>query len=111
MKKNKKTAFPVPQNERTESYWKQLNRVLDPELGIGIVDLGLIYAVDIDTKGTATVTMTLTSMGCPAGPEIMRRIEVEMGKVSGVKHVVVELVWEPVWGQDLVSPDVRELMF
>lgn len=111
MKKKENNTQIVPISERTESYWKQLNRVLDPELGIGIVDLGLIYRVDIDTQGVAKVTMTLTSMGCPAGPEIMKRIEVEMGKVSGVKRVIVNLVWEPVWGQDLVSPDVRELLF
>lgn len=108
---SEKQCVPVPIHKRTEEYWKLLNRVIDPELGIGIIDLGLVYRVDINKKGVATVTMTFTSMGCPAGPEIMRRVEVEMGKVSGVKDVKLNIVWEPVWGADFVSPDVRELLF
>lgn len=106
-----KPLVPVPISDRTQDYWKLLNKVLDPELGIGIIDLGLVYQVGITKKGVATVTMTFTSMGCPVGPEIMRRVEVEMAKAKGVKDVKINIVWEPVWGVDLVSPDVRELLF
>src|SRR3989338_8419755 len=88
-------------DDHKEGYWEVLNRVIDPELDVGIVDLGLIYGVTIE-HGIATVTMTLTSMGCPAGPEIMRRVEVEMGTFQGVRDVYVDLVWEPVWGPDRV---------
>ncbi len=101
---------PVPREKQTENTWKLLNNVIDPELGVGIVDLGLIYDIKI-TEGIATVTMTLTSMGCPAGPEIMRRVESEMGRYPGVKDVKVNLVWEPVWGQDRISEDIRSILF
>lgn len=101
---------PVPPEERTQGYWKLLNNVIDPELDVGIVDLGLIYDVSI-VKGVATVTMTLTSMGCPAGPEIMRGIEHEMGKYEGIKDVIVNLVWEPIWGPDRVHEAIRDLLF
>ena len=101
---------PVPREKQTEGYWAILNKVVDPELDVGIVDLGLIYGVGIE-NGIATVTMTLTSMGCPAGPEIMRRVEAEMGTYSGIRDVYVDLVWEPVWGPDRVNEDIRDVLF
>ncbi len=109
-KKAEKTVIPIPREKQTQGYWKLLNMVIDPELDVGIVDLGLVYDATIK-KGIATVTMTLTSMGCPAGPEIMRRVEVEMGKYEGIKDVKVELVWEPVWGPDRIHEDIREVLF
>ena len=109
-KKSKKFLVPRPLEKQTEGYWRLLNMVIDPEMDIGIVDLGLIYEVKI-TKGIARVTMTLTSMGCPAGPEIMRRVEVEMGKYEDVNDVKVDLVWEPVWGPDRIREDIREILF
>lgn len=104
-----KRITPVPREKRTQEYWKILNNVIDPELGIGIIDLGLVYDVNIK-KGRATITMTLTSMGCPAGPEIMRRIEAEMERVPKVAEVLINLVWEPIWGPDLVDPDIRAML-
>lgn len=105
-----KKRTPVPREQQTEDYWKLLNNVIDPELGFGIVDLGLIYTVAIE-DGTATVIMTLTSTGCPAGEEIMRRIETEMSRYPGVDRVNVELVWSPVWGPDRIHPDVKALLY
>ncbi len=111
MKESKrKIVIPVPKERRTEEYWKFLNNVIDPEAGVGIVDLGLIYDVLIN-NGAATVIMTLTSTGCPAGPEIMRRIETEMGNYPDVKDVIVELVWEPIWGPDMIDDSVRGMFF
>ncbi len=101
--------IPVPREKQTEPYWKALNRVVDPELDVGIVDLGLIYNVVIKNS-IATVTMTLTSMSCPAGPDLMRRVESEMGKYHGVKDVRVNLVWEPVWRQDFIKDDIRAIL-
>lgn len=105
-----KKILPVLREKRTERYWELLNNVIDPELGVGIVDIGLIYHVDI-TDGVATVTMTFTSPGCPAGPELMRRVENEMGRYPGVKDVKITIVWSPLWGADLMNPDIRELLF
>ncbi|MBI4599574.1 metal-sulfur cluster assembly factor [Candidatus Uhrbacteria bacterium] len=107
---DEKKVIPVPREKQTGEYWKALNTVIDPELDVGIVDLGLVYDVSVK-KGIATVTMTLTSMGCPAGPEIMRSIEAELGQCSGIKDVKVNLVWEPIWGPDRVHEAIRDLLF
>ncbi len=110
MPSKKHAITPTPKEKRTGVHWERLNAVIDPELGVGIVDLGLVYAAQIK-KGRATITMTLTSMGCPAGPEIIQRIEEEMEKVPKVAEVVVNLVWEPLWGPDLVDPEIRDMIF
>lgn len=101
---------PVPREKQIGTYWKALNNVIDPELDVGIVDLGLVYDVRVK-GGVATVTMTLTSMGCPAGPEIMRSIEAELGQCPGIKDVKVNLVWEPIWATDRVHEAIRDLLF
>ncbi len=108
MPKNTK-QFPVPPEQRTENYWELLNGVIDPELGIGIVDLGLIYDIDV-TDSTATITMTLTSMGCPVGPSIIAQVEERAEEITGVEKVVVKLVWEPAWNADRMNPDVRAML-
>jgi len=100
---------PTQPDERKAEYWRVLNNVIDPELGVGIVDLGLVYGVTIQ-KGIATVRMTLTSMGCPAGPEIMRRVEAELCAFAGVRDVKIDLVWEPVWGHDMINPEIRDML-
>jgi metal-sulfur cluster biosynthetic enzyme len=105
-----KTVTPVPREKQTEGYWKALNNVIDPELDVGIVDLGLIYDIVVE-DGAAIVTMTLTSMGCPEGPEIMRRIESELGQYPGITDVRVNLVWDPIWGPDRVHEAIRDLLF
>lgn len=86
-----KKIIPTPREQRTESYWSQLNNIIDPEIGIGLVDLGLIYNVEIK-KNTATVTITLTSTGCPYGTSIIEQIKEEMKTVPGVKKVLVKVV-------------------
>lgn len=108
--RNNKTVHPVPEEKQTQGYWKTLNTVMDPELDVGIVDLGLIYDVSID-KGVATVTMTLTSVGCPAGPELMEEAKKALLTYQGVKEVIVNLVWEPIWGPDRVHEAIRDLLF
>jgi metal-sulfur cluster biosynthetic enzyme len=83
-----------------------LRRVKDPELNLNIVDLGLIYDVRVD--GTAvTVDMSLTSPGCPSGPEIMTEAEKELRAMPGVSDVTVNLVWTPFWSPDRIEPRVR----
>ena len=101
--------IPVPPEKRTETYWELLNGVMDPEVGMGIVDLGLIYAVEIKNEH-ATVTMTLTSMGCPVGPSIIHQVEDVTKEIPGVKKVTVKLVWDPVWTPDKINPDVRAML-
>lgn len=112
MAKNTKNnlVIPVSVEKQTEWYWKALNTVMDPELDVGIVDLGLVYDVVIDNNA-ALVTMTLTSMGCPAGPEIMDGAKKALLAYPGVMEVVVNLVWEPIWGPDRVHEGIRDLLF
>lgn len=83
-----------------------LRGVTDPELGINIVDLGLIYDISVD-DGTARVTMTLTSPGCPAGAAIMGGAQQAAESVEGVEGADVNLVWKPFWTPERIDPKVR----
>jgi len=80
-----------------------LENVIDPELGIDIVNLGLVYDAELDEEGTAKVTMTLTSMGCPMGPQIVSNIKHELAELPEVKDVDVNIVWNPPWSRDNMS--------
>ena len=93
-----------PLNE--EQVKMALRRVKDPELNLNIVDLGLVYGVRVDgTK--VSVDMSLTSPGCPSGPEIMTGAEEAVRSVPGVEDVQVNLVWTPFWTPDRIEPRIR----
>jgi metal-sulfur cluster biosynthetic enzyme len=84
-------------------------RVKDPELGMNIVDLGLIYRVEITEENTVEITMTLTSPGCPAGPEIITNVQRETHMAyPDVNEVNIHLTWSPFWNPDMMSEDARE---
>lgn len=80
-----------------------LEQVIDPELGIDIVNLGLVYDIDLDEEGTATVTMTLTSMGCPLAGTIVDQVKTAMSDLPEVKETEVNIVWNPPWSKDRLS--------
>ena len=83
-----------------------LRRVKDPELNLNIVDLGLVYGVRVDgTK--VSIDMSLTSPGCPSGPEIMTGAEEAVRGLPGVEDVQVNLVWTPFWTPDRIEPRIR----
>ncbi|MCU7556413.1 metal-sulfur cluster assembly factor [Macrococcus capreoli] len=86
-----------------DSLMGALENVIDPELGIDIVNLGLVYHVDMDDDGLVTVDMTLTSMGCPMGPQIIDQVKTALGELPEVKDVEVNIVWTPVWSKDMMS--------
>jgi metal-sulfur cluster biosynthetic enzyme len=86
-----------------------LRKVKDPELNLNIVDLGLVYDVRAD-GADVEVDMTLTSPGCPAGPQIMTDVERTLKAVPGVAAVNVNLVWDPFWTPDKIEPRVRAYM-
>jgi metal-sulfur cluster biosynthetic enzyme len=94
----------------TKQIWSKLNKVPDPELGISIVDLGLVYAVNIDKKGNVEVIMTLTTMGCPLFDLIQNPVMEEIKKLKGVKKVTVELTFDPPWNTDRMSEDAKAKM-
>ena len=92
-------------NEIMES----LKEVYDPEIGVNIVDLGLVYGVDWDgDRGRVHVDLTLTSPGCPLGPEIIRDIRWSLGKIDDVLEAEVDLVWSPLWHPSMMSDDAKD---
>lgn len=86
-----------------DSMMGALENVIDPELGIDIVNLGLVYDVDLDDAGVATVTMTLTSMGCPLGPVIVDQVKTALSDLPEIKETEVNIVWQPAWSKDMMS--------
>lgn len=107
------TPSAAPTSEDTpeiaEKVRTALRTVTDPELGINIVDLGLVYDVEVD-EGEAKVTMTLTSPGCPAGGQILGGAKDAAETVDGVEEAVVSLVWKPFWTPERIDPAVRAMM-
>jgi len=89
---------------------KALRQVKDPELNLNIMDIGLVYDVDVSEAGDVHVKMTLTSPGCPAGAEIIGDVKNVVGELEDVKSVDVELVWEPYWTPERMDPRVKAFM-
>ena len=94
----------------TDLVRKSLKGVKDPELGLNVVDIGLIYDVTVSEAGDVHITMSLTSPGCPSGPEIMGDVKSVVSDLEGVNSVEVELVWEPYWTPDRMDPRVRAFL-
>jgi metal-sulfur cluster biosynthetic enzyme len=92
-----------------EEVLEVLRQVEDPELGMDIVDLGLLYEVEIEDS-TAKVTYSLTSMGCPAGPLIAQDIEGAVRQVVGIEDVELELTFDPPWTPDRMSDDAKFIL-
>jgi metal-sulfur cluster biosynthetic enzyme len=86
-----------------------LRKVKDPELNLNIVDLGLVYDIEVDGD-RVIVNMSLTSPGCPAGPQIMGDVERVLQAMPGVGQAIVNLVWEPFWTPERIEPRVRAYM-
>jgi metal-sulfur cluster biosynthetic enzyme len=93
-----------------ETIRKALRAVKDPELGLNIVDIGLIYDTAVNEAGEVRVTMTLTSPGCPSGAEIMQDARTVLGDLEGVSKVDIDLVWEPYWTPERMDPRVRAFL-
>lgn len=90
-----------------EAVMTALARVLDPELGINIVDLGLIYDVQI-TDETVMVKMTMTTPGCPLHSHLTQAAQKEVEKLEGVKAARVDLVWDPPWTPEKMAQSLKE---
>lgn len=84
-----------------------LTQVIDPELQVDVVNLGLIYGIDID-QGKATVKMTLTIMGCPLSAYLQNAIEKAVLSVDGIEECEVKLVWYPVWSPERMSQAAKK---
>jgi metal-sulfur cluster biosynthetic enzyme len=89
-----------------EEVLEALANVIDPELGLDFVELGLIYGVEID-DGNVHVTFTLTTPACPIGPQVTVQFEEFVGEVEGVKTVESEMVFIPPWSPERMSEDAK----
>lgn len=90
---------------------ENLKTVYDPEIGIDVINLGLVYDVDLDDKDDKTdvvVTMTLTSMGCPLGPILMQEMNRALADLPDVGEIGVNLVWSPPWTPDMMSEEAKD---
>ncbi len=86
-----------------ENLFGALENVIDPELGIDIVNLGLVYDVELDDNGVCTVTMTLTSMGCPLAGHIEQDVRRALSDFPNIEEINVNIVWDPPWSKDNMS--------
>ena len=107
-KQQSKSDTTKPLNE--EDVWEQLRTVYDPEIPVNIVELGLVYDLQIKKEelgNTVSVKMTLTAPGCGMGPVIAQDAEMKIRNISSVNDVLVEIVWEPLWDRDMMSDEAK----
>jgi len=90
--------------------WKALESVMDPEIDLNVVDLGLVYDVSVADAGEVSVTMTLTTKGCPMSQTLTRSVEKALSKLPGVASVRVNLVWDPPWNPRMMSLEGQRKM-
>ncbi len=99
--------MPITEDQAREA----LKQVIDPELFVNIVDLGLIYVVDVkenEGKSDLTVEMTMTSPACPAGPQLIAQSKDALARLDGAGEVEVKVVMEPPWTPDRMTDDARD---
>lgn len=93
-----------------EEVFEALRVVEDPELGMDIVELGLLYDAEIQDEGKVKVTYSLTSMGCPVGPMIEQQIAEVVQSLEGVAEVETDLTWDPPWTPERMSEDAKFIL-
>ena len=96
----------MPSSVSEDQVKAALRKVKDPELNLNILDLGLVYTIAVDGS-TVAIDMSLTSPGCPSGPEIMTGAEQAIRGIPGVTDVSVNLVWTPFWSPERIEPRIR----
>lgn len=108
-------AFKSEEKKKEEKVWlsrdlvsNALYDVYDPEMGVSIVDLGLIYDIRVDEENRVEIDLTLTSPGCPAGPQIISDIKDTLEMYGEVKEVKVKLVWSPPWSPAMMSEEAQD---
>lgn len=93
-----------------EQVFEALKDVYDPEIPVNVVDLGLVYGLEVDNEGDVEIKMTLTFAGCGMGPYIAQQAEWRIAELEGVEDVNVEMVYDPPWTPDLISEDGKKLL-
>ncbi|MBE7440277.1 MAG: metal-sulfur cluster assembly factor [Spirochaetales bacterium] len=100
---------PVEENEQWQEAWKNLAEIEDPELGISITELGLVYELRIE-EAKAFVKMTFTSMACPVGPQLVAMAEGAVRKAAGITDAEIEVVFSPPWNPRDMASEEAQLM-
>jgi|GEM_PF-120116 len=90
--------------DRVEAAWAALGRVIDPEVGLDIVSMGLVYGVEVWPDGSVQVEMTLTTPGCPLGSHIVEAAKEALRRAFPDANVAVHLVWQPPWSPAMIEP-------
>jgi metal-sulfur cluster biosynthetic enzyme len=93
-----------------EKVRNELKSVYDPELNINVVDLGLIYNIEVTDEGDVKVTMTLTTPGCPLHSSIERGVRYSLEGLEEVRNVEVDIVWEPAWTPERMTPEGMKIL-
>ena len=91
-----------------EQVYSVLKKCMDPEIPVNIVDLGLIYGVNINESNDVDVEMTMTTRGCPLHDTLVSDVKRYIGKIDGVGNINVSIVWDPPWNLERIEPSVRE---
>lgn len=91
-----------------QQVWDVLKDVFDPELNFNIIDLGLVYGVEVKGGKDISIKMTMTTPFCPYGPALLDDAKGQLGKMEGVGSINIEVVWEPAWGVEKIKTEVRE---
>ena len=106
-----KKSSKIPLRVATEEdVWEAMKGCFDPEIPVNIVDLGLIYNLEISGKSNQQdihIKMTLTAPGCGMGPSIAQDVETRVSALNGINNVDVELVWDPQWDRDMMSEEAK----
>ena len=89
-----------------DDVWEALENVIDPELGLDFVSLGLVYDVELEDKDVH-ITFTLTSPGCPIGPQVTEQMKEFVSEVEGVEKVFPKMVFSPPWSPERMSEDAK----
>jgi len=91
----------------SEEVYEALEEVIDPELGLDFVSLGLVYDVEIEKEGEVYVTFTLTTPACPIGPQVSEQMKEFVGDIDGVKDVFPKMIFDPPWSPEMMSEDAK----
>jgi metal-sulfur cluster biosynthetic enzyme len=87
-----------------------IREAVDPEVGVSVVDLGLIYGIRVDARNGVRVEMTMTSRMCPLADAILADVELRVRQIKGVAKADVELVWEPAWSPEMMDEEKRAML-
>ncbi len=93
-----------------EKIMEALKSVYDPEIGIDIVNLGLIYDLSVDDSGNVSIKMTLTTPACPLAGTVEEAVRAVVSAIDGVENVDVEIVWDPPWNPSMMSEEAKEML-